>query len=87
MEGGPESATQEAPARGFESVVERDMPKVMVEPVGWVSCVVLVLDWDTKNLVRHDAGLQDITPAGQVGYGGTAPVPQQTLNPRATPHE
>ncbi len=33
------------------------MTKVMVEPIGWVY-VVLVLDWYTKKIVGHDAGLQ-----------------------------
>ncbi|MGE3151486.1 MAG: IS3 family transposase [Nitrospiraceae bacterium] len=34
-----------------------DMTKVMVEPIGWVY-VVLVLDWYTKKIVGHYAGLQ-----------------------------
>jgi len=34
-----------------------DMTKVMVEPVGWVY-IVLVLDWYTKKIVGHYAGLQ-----------------------------
>lgn len=34
-----------------------DMTKVMVEPVGWVY-LVLVLDWYTKKIVGHYAGLQ-----------------------------
>ncbi len=33
------------------------MIKVMVEPVGWVY-LVLVLDWSTKKIVGHYAGLQ-----------------------------
>ncbi len=34
-----------------------DMTKVLVEPVGWVYLVV-VLDWYTKKIVGHCAGLQ-----------------------------
>ncbi len=34
-----------------------DMTKVMVEPAGWVYLVV-VLDWSTKKIVGHYAGLQ-----------------------------
>jgi transposase InsO family protein len=34
-----------------------DMTKVMVEPIGWVY-LVLVLDWYTKKIVGHYAGLQ-----------------------------
>lgn len=34
-----------------------DMTKVLVEPVGWVY-LVLVLDWYTKKIVGHYAGLQ-----------------------------
>jgi putative transposase len=34
-----------------------DMTKVLAEPVGWVY-VVLVLDWYTKKIVGHSAGLQ-----------------------------
>lgn len=34
-----------------------DMTKVLVEPVGWVYLVV-VLDWYTKKIVGHYAGLQ-----------------------------
>jgi transposase InsO family protein len=34
-----------------------DMTKVMVEPLGWVY-VVIVLDWYTKKIVGHYAGLQ-----------------------------
>ena len=34
-----------------------DMTKVMVEPAGWVY-LVLVLDWYTKKIVGHYAGLQ-----------------------------
>ncbi len=34
-----------------------DMTKVMVEPVGWMYLVV-VLDWYTKKIVGHYAGLQ-----------------------------
>lgn len=34
-----------------------DMTKVMVEPFGWMY-VVLVLDWYTKKIVGHYAGLQ-----------------------------
>jgi len=34
-----------------------DMTTVMVEPIGWVSLVV-VLDWYTKKIVGHYAGLQ-----------------------------
>ncbi len=34
-----------------------DMTKVMVEPIGWVY-VVIVLDWYTKKIVGHYAGLQ-----------------------------
>ncbi|MER3424757.1 MAG: hypothetical protein C4293_17605 [Nitrospiraceae bacterium] len=34
-----------------------DMTKVLVEPIGWVS-VVIVLDWYTKKIVGHSAGLQ-----------------------------
>lgn len=33
-----------------------DMTKVLVEPVGWVY-LVLVLDWYTKKIVGHSAGL------------------------------
>lgn len=33
------------------------MTKVMVEPIGWVS-IVLVRDWHTKTMVGHYAGLQ-----------------------------
>lgn len=38
-----------------------DMTKMMVEPIGWVYLVV-VLDWYTKKLVGHYAGLQAKTP-------------------------
>ncbi len=38
-----------------------DMTKVMVEPLGWVYLVV-VLDWYTKKIVGHSAGLQANTP-------------------------
>ncbi len=38
-----------------------DMTKVMVEPIGWVY-VVIVLDWYTKKIVGHYAGLQAKTP-------------------------
>lgn len=34
-----------------------DMTKVLVDPVGWVY-LVLVLDWHTKKIVGHYAGLQ-----------------------------
>ena len=34
-----------------------DMTKVMVEPIGWMY-LVLVLDWYTKKIVGHYAGLQ-----------------------------
>lgn len=34
-----------------------DMTKVMVQPLGWVY-VVIVLDWYTKKIVGHYAGLQ-----------------------------
>ena len=34
-----------------------DMTKVLVEPVGW-AYLVLVLDWYTKKIVGHYAGLQ-----------------------------
>ena len=34
-----------------------DMTKVMVEPLGWVY-VVIVLDWYTKKIIGHYAGLQ-----------------------------
>lgn len=34
-----------------------DMTKVMVEPLGWMY-VVIVLDWCTKKIVGHYAGLQ-----------------------------
>lgn len=34
-----------------------DMTKVLVEGSGWLSLVV-VLDWYTKKIVGHDAGLQ-----------------------------
>jgi putative transposase len=34
-----------------------DMTKVMVEPIGWMY-VVIVLDWYTKKIVGHYAGLQ-----------------------------
>ena len=34
-----------------------DMTKVLVEPMGWVY-VVIVLDWYTKKIVGHYAGLQ-----------------------------
>jgi hypothetical protein len=33
------------------------MTKVMVEGVGWID-IVVVLDWDTKTIVGHDAGLR-----------------------------
>ena len=33
------------------------MTKVMVEPIGWMY-VVMVLDWYTKKIVGHYAGLQ-----------------------------
>jgi len=33
------------------------MTKVLVDPIGWVY-VVLVLDWYTKKIVGHYAGLQ-----------------------------
>jgi putative transposase len=34
-----------------------DMTKVMVEGVGWIY-IVVVLDWYTKTIVGHDAGLR-----------------------------
>jgi transposase InsO family protein len=34
-----------------------EMTKVMVEGVGWIS-IVVVLDWYTKTMVGHDAGLR-----------------------------
>jgi putative transposase len=34
-----------------------DMTKVMIDGFGWV-CVVIVLDWYTKKIVGHYAGLQ-----------------------------
>lgn len=36
------------------------MTKVLMEPVGWVY-LVLVLDWYTKKIVGHYAGLQAFT--------------------------
>lgn len=42
------------------------MTKVMVEPLGWVY-VVIVLDWYTKKIVGHYAGLQAKTSHWLVG--------------------
>lgn len=50
---GPQQATPDGP----KPVVGIDMTKVMVQPMGWVY-VVIVLDWYTKKIIGHYAGLQ-----------------------------
>lgn len=42
-----------------------DMTKVLVEPVGWVY-IVLVLDWHTKKILGHYAGLHK--PRQPIGW-------------------
>ena len=53
-----------------------DMTKVLVEGFGWVY-IMLVLDWYTKEIVGHYAGLRCTTQYWLAhGYGSQSPVPQ-----------
>jgi len=65
-----------------------DITKVLVEPIGWVS-VVLVLDWYTKKMVGHYAGLQAKTAHWLVAleHEGAAPVSSRKPRSRTPPHE
>jgi transposase InsO family protein len=55
--GQAQSGYREAAADAAERMVGIDMTKVMIEGFGWV-CLVVVLDWHSKKVVGHYAGLQ-----------------------------